>query len=78
MNQTDFPNRIEISVKTQPITLAIVDDDPRFRELHKEEIQDEGHNVLSFESAKNFLEKSSLERIDLVLLGLMMPGINGL
>ena len=78
MNQTVSPNRIEISGKTQPLTVAIVDDDPRVRELLKEEIQDEGHHVLSFESAETFLDNSSLESIDLVLLDLMMPGMNGL
>ncbi len=78
MNQTDAPNRIEISCKTHPLTVAIVDDDPRVRELLKEEIQDEGHQVLSFESAETFLDNSSLENIDLVLLDLMMPGMNGL
>ena len=78
MNQTDSPNRIENSGKTQPLTVAIVDDDPRVRELLKDEIQDEGHHVLSFKSAETFLENSSLESIDLVLLDLMMPGMNGL
>ncbi|KZR81853.1 Sensory/regulatory protein RpfC [Prochlorococcus marinus str. MIT 1342] len=78
MNQTDSPNRIENSGKTQALTVAIVDDDPRVRELLKEEIQDEGHHVLSFESAETFLDNSSLESIDLVLLDLMMPGMNGL
>ena len=78
MNQTDSPNRIENSGKTQALTVAIVDDDPRVRELLKEEIQDEGHHVLIFESAETFLDTSSLESIDLVLLDLMMPGMNGL
>ena len=78
MNQTDSPNRIENSGKTQALTMAIVDDDPRVRELLKEEIQDEGHHVLSYESAESFLGNSSLESIDLVLLDLMMPGMNGL
>ena len=78
MNQTDSPNRIENSGKTQALTVAIVDDDPRVRELLKEEIQDEGHHVLSFESAETFLDNTSMESIDLVLLDLMMPGMNGL
>ena len=78
MNPTDTTNRIELSGKGHPLTVAIVDDDPRIRELLKEEIQDEGHHVLSFESAESFLDNSSLESIDLVLLDLMMPGMNGL
>jgi len=78
MNPTDTTNRIELSGKTQPLTVAIVDDDPRIRELLKEEIQDEGHHVLSFESAESLLGNTSLESIDLVLLDLMMPGMNGL
>ena len=78
MHQADSHNHIEKSGETQPLTVAIVDDDPRVRELLKEEIQDEGHHVLSFESAETFLDNSSLESIDLVLLDLMMPGMNGL
>ena len=78
MNPTDAPNRIELSGKTHLPTMAIVDDDPRVRELLKEEIQDEGHHVLSFESAETFLDNSALESIHLVLLDLMMPGMNGL
>ena len=78
MNPTDTTNRIELSGKGHPLTVAIVDDDPRVRELLKEEIQDEGHHVLSFESAETFLDNSSLESIDLGLLDLMMPVMNRL
>ena len=72
------PNSEESPVKRAPLTVAIVDDDPRLRQLLKEEIQDEGHCVLSFESAETFLDTASLESIDLVLLDLMMPGMDGL
>ena len=43
------------------------------------EIQDEGHNNgVIFNSAEDFLENSSVQPFDLVLLDLMLPGINGL
>ena len=82
MNQQMQPNSTESAVNNSPITseltVAVVDDDPRVRQLLKEEIQDEGHCVLIFESAESFLDTAPMEEIDLVLLDLMMPGMDGL
>ena len=42
------------------------------------EIQDEGHKGVILNSAEDFLENSSVQPFDLVLLDLMLPGIDGL
>ena len=62
------------------ITVAVVEDNPRIRELLEEEIRDEGHHVFSFGTAEEFLcaiENSAFQS-DLVLLDLMLPGMDGL
>lgn len=61
-----------------PLTVAVVDDDPKIRQLLQEEIEYEGHHVLSFESAEAFLDDFQKQKVDLVLLDLMMPGMDGL
>ena len=57
------------------LAVAIVEDDPRIQQLLLAEIQDEGHNGVIFNSAEEFLENSSAQSFDLVL---MLPGIDGL
>ena len=60
-------------------TIAVVEDNPLIRELLEEEILDEGHQVLTFSSAEEFLAAlESKPAIDLVLLDLMLPGMDGL
>ena len=63
---------------TGALVVAIVEDDPRIQQLLLAEIQDEGHNGVIFNSAEDFLENSSLQPFDLVLLDLVLPGIDGL
>ena len=60
------------------LVVAIVEDDPRIQQPLLAEIQDEGHNGVIFNSAEDFLENSSAQSFDLVLLDLMLPGIDGL
>ena len=63
----------------EPRTIAVVEDNPRIRMLLQEEILDEGHQVLAFSTAEDFLAAlESKPRIDLVLLDLMLPGMDGL
>ena len=63
---------------TGSLVVAIVEDDPRIQQLLLAEIEDEGHNGVIFNSAEDFLENSSVQPSDLVLLDLMLPGIDGL
>ena len=57
--------------------VAVVEDDPRIRQLIEDEVVDEGHGVDSFSTAEAFLEVFKAECFDLVLLDLMLPGMNG-
>ena len=57
------------------LVVAIVEDDPHIQQLLLAEIQDEGHNGVIFNSAEDFLENSSVQSFDLVL---MLPGIDRL
>ena len=63
---------------SEPLMVAVVEDDPRIRQLIEDEVVDEGHGVDSFSTAEAFLEVFKAKRFDLVLLDLMLPGMNGL
>jgi DNA-binding response OmpR family regulator len=58
--------------------LAIVDDDPRMRTLVEEEAHDEGWQCLSFAHGQELLDCEQLQQVDLVLLDLIMPVMDGL
>lgn len=63
---------------TDPISVAVVEDDPRIQELISEEITDEGHNCKIFGTAEEFLDALEQEQFQLLLLDLMLPGIDGI
>ncbi len=67
-----------MSREPSPLMVAVVDDNPRIRQLIEDEIHDEGHNVKGFSSGEAFLNAARQESIDLVLMDLMMPGMDGL
>ena len=56
----------------------MVEDNPHIRQLLQDEIHDEGHRMIGFSSAEDFLEVFGEEPIDLILLDLMLPGMDGL
>ena len=60
------------------LRVALVEDDPRIQQLICAEINDEGHDCISFGSAEDFLEAIGTNTFDLVLLDLMLPGMDGL
>ena len=59
-------------------TVAVVDDDPRIRALLDDELIDEGFEPCLCASGAELLELVDRQPIDLILLDLMMPGMDGL
>ena len=58
--------------------VAIVDDDPRLRELIRDELIDEGVEPVVCPDGKALLELLNQRKIDLILLDLMMPNMDGM
>jgi len=58
--------------------ILVVDDEENIRLLLKEELQDEGYEVLTAESSETALERIKERRPDLVTLDIKMPGESGL
>lgn len=63
---------------TQTAQVAVVDDDPRIRSLLEDELSDEGVRPFLCASGYEMLELVQSQNIDLILLDLMMPEIDGL
>ena len=57
--------------------VAVVDDDPRLRKLIVEELTDEGVRPLACETGQKLLDLLQSESVDLILLDLMMPEMDG-
>ncbi len=58
--------------------VAIVDDDPRIRELIRDELIDEGVDPVVCSDGEALLELLDRRQIDLILLDWMMPNMNGM
>ena len=59
-------------------TVAIIEDDPGIRDLVAKLLQREGFDVLAYEGSVGLLATGSLERLDCLILDLMLPGEDGL
>ena len=57
--------------------VAVVDDDPRIRALLEDELIDEGVTPVLCASGHEMLESIKKHDIQLILLDLMMPGMDG-
>src|SRR6266576_2532960 len=69
--------REEDPVRDVPV-IAIVDDDPSFREALERFLGTFAFRVRSFASGEEFLRSSELRSVSCLLLDLAMPGMNGL
>jgi len=58
--------------------ILIVDDDGGLRDLYEEELIEEGYNVLTARDGKEALQKLETENIDLVVLDIVMPKMDGM
>jgi DNA-binding response OmpR family regulator len=59
-------------------TLLVVEDKQSLREWYTEELEKEGYSVTSVANAKEALNKIEKGQIDLVILDIKMPGMDGL
>lgn len=57
--------------------ILVVDDEEGLRLLYKEELEDEGWEVELAASGEESMEKLEKDSIDLVLLDIKMPGMDG-
>lgn len=57
--------------------ILVVDDEEGLRLLYKEELEEEGNEVVLASSGEEALEKLDTDGIDLVLLDIKMPGMDG-
>jgi DNA-binding NtrC family response regulator len=59
-------------------TILVVDDDESIRILLQEELTDEGYRVITASNARDALKIVEQETLDLVILDIRMPGMDGL
>ena len=57
--------------------VAVVDDDPRIRELFASELEELGAEVMSYRDGSALLADDRLNQVKLVLLDWLMPGLDG-
>ncbi len=58
-------------------TILVVEDDRQYRTILDEELRDQNFKVLTAENGKVALELVEKEKIDLILLDLLMPEVDG-
>ena len=58
--------------------LLIVDDDLNIQRLYKEELEEEGYDVVIASTGKDALEMFEKENPDIVTLDILMPDIDGI
>ncbi len=59
-------------------TILVVDDDEPVRNLLKEELTEDGYRVITASNARDALKLVENEPLDLVILDIRMPGMDGL
>src|SRR5574340_134462 len=59
-------------------TILVVDDDEAIRTLLQEELEEDGYKVLIATNARDALKLVASEALDLVILDIRMPGMDGL
>ncbi|MEW6659485.1 MAG: response regulator [Thermodesulfobacteriota bacterium] len=59
-------------------TILVADDEEAIRNLIEEELTDEGYRVIGVANARDALKVVETEPLDLVVLDIRMPGMDGL
>ncbi|MFH0943662.1 MAG: response regulator, partial [Planctomycetota bacterium] len=57
--------------------ILVADDEPNIRLLYKQELEDDGYEVILAEDGKSAICKIEQDRPDLVVLDIRMPGMDG-
>lgn len=68
---------LEVLPQTGQASVAVVDDDPRIRTLLEEELKDLGVAPLLCDNGTALIELLQKQSVDLILLDLMMPVMDG-
>src|SRR3954452_6800737 len=63
--------------RVEPATILVVDDDPMSRLLLAGNVRAEGHLTVEADSGEMALKILSANRVDVVLLDILMPGLDG-
>ena len=58
--------------------ILVIEDEGSLRQLYKQDLELDGHTVLTARTAEEGLQKVDSERPDLVVLDIRMPGMDGL
>jgi len=58
--------------------ILVVDDEEPIRMLYKSELEEEGYQITLASTAVEALEKVESEPLDLIVLDIKMPGMNGI
>ncbi len=58
--------------------ILLADDDAAIRNMYRERILAEGHEVIEVQDGEAAIEAAKKEKPDLILLDIMMPKVNGL
>lgn len=58
--------------------VLVVEDDDGLRDLYKEELEDEGYEVLTAKNGKEALQALGKEKPDLIVLDIVMPIMDGM
>jgi CheY-like chemotaxis protein len=58
-------------------TVLIVDDEENIRTLYKEELSDDGYNVILASNGYEALEVLTTQKPDAIILDIKMPGMDG-
>ncbi len=59
-------------------TILVADDEEAIRNLLEEELTEEGYKVITVSNARDALKAVEQEPLDLVILDIRMPGMDGL
>jgi FixJ family two-component response regulator len=70
--------RGDVALPEKSFTVFIVDDDESVRKALKRLLRAHGYNVVTFESAEDFLLSDSLRAKGCILLDIRLPGMSGL